>query len=44
MAVAAVLSASRGKAKSLRVHSHAGRTRLRRSRPVSDAPPSHTGA
>jgi MFS family permease len=41
MAVAAVLSASRGSAKSLRVHSHAGAYPAPAgARPVSDAPPS----
>jgi hypothetical protein len=44
MAVAAVLSASRGRAKSLRTHSHTGAyTAQAGARPVGDAPPSRAG-
>jgi MFS family permease len=44
MAVAAILSASRGSAKSLRTHSHAGAYPAPAgARPVSDAPPSRAG-
>ena len=44
MAIAAVLSASRGRAKSLRTHSYGGAYPARAgARPVGDAPPSRAG-